>query len=334
MTSTPGGGASGANGPPVPPASPAVAGPGGRRSRVGVTVAAVVIVVVVLVAGLYFFYPRPPSSTRSLEEGGFTRGEAVTFVYNGTATFLCTPGMSVMFPGNATAAAAAATTPCEVGNASQSAVVQVPEWVLVPAFAGLSIFGVAALGATATGVPTYNGTPLGVDCGAGGSATACVDHPAYLYSPLFTLVEQHIGATTGYGGLPLGVLPTPAHEHLIDTTRSYPNVPWGTIAVLVFDPNIWPAPATGRCTAVVGSNLSDPTAHCLTSLTNLTAALTTCTTANAHANSNEPIWATLADPCTQVVVPGVSSPGELALLNGNLYIPFAVEPGALASYPS
>lgn len=305
-----------------------------------IAVAAVIVVIVVVLAAILLYVTpgylvsHSSSTAPRYSAGGFTRGQVVTFLYNGTDTYLCTPAMSVMYPGNSTAASASSTTSCEVGNASQNAVPQVPEWILVPAFAGLSIFGVTALGATADGLPAYNGTTIGVDCGAGGSKTACVDHPTYLFSPLFTAVEDHLSLGQGYGGLPLGVLPTPAHEHLIDTPPTYPNVQWGTIAVLVFDPNIWPSPTTGACTALVGSNLSAPTGHCLTSLAGLTAALTTCSSAVAHANAREPIWATLGDPCAQVVVPGVTVVSELSNLNGNLYIPFAVTPGVPSFLPS
>lgn len=303
-------------------------------------IGAIVVVIIVVVATVLLYVTpgylvsHAGSSRPVYSAGGFTEGQVVTFVYNGTDTFLCTPPMSVMYPTNSTAASASSTTECEVGNASQNAVPQVPEWVLVPAFAGLSIFGVASLGATTDGLPTYNGTTVGVDCGAGGSKMACVDHPHYLYSPLFAAVEQHLNLRNGYGGLPLGVLPTPAHEHLIDTSPNYPNVQWGTIAVLVFDPDIWPNPSTGTCSAVVSSNLSSPTANCLTSLAKLDGALTTCATAVAHANANEPIWTTLGDPCTQVVVPGVTVVSEISSLNGNLYIPFLVTPGVPSFMPS
>ncbi len=318
--------------------------PAARKGHAGSWIAVLVAVIVILAAGLSYYYlvylPGTRSSTPLLEEAGFTDGSVVTFVYNGTDTFLCEPSMSVMFPNDPTASAAAATTPCEVGNASQNAVSQVPEWVLVPAYAGLSIFGVTALGANARGFPAVNGTALPTDCGAGGSPTACVDHPTYLYSPLFVAVEDHLNLTNGYGGLPRGVLPTPAHDHLLDTGTKYPNVEWGTIAVLVLDPNILPNRSTGTCAATVPSNLSSPTGNCLTSLNALEAALTTCSSAAANFNAaaKNPIWQTLVSvgvsPCAQVFVPGASSAAQISHLNANLYIPFLVQPGAPASFPS
>lgn len=326
------------------PSSPALKPP----SHAGrwVAVVAVIIVIIVVAATVLYVYPgylKPSSSPPAvLEEGGFTLGQVVTFVYNGSNTYLCTPAMSVMFPGNSTAASAAGTTPCEVGNASQNAVSQVPEWVLVPAYAGLSIFGVPALGASSSGFPTMNGTTVLTDCGAGGSAAACVDHPSYLYSPLFTAVEATIGAASGYGGLPPGVLPTPAHDHVINTSATFPNVQWGTIAVLVLDPNILPDRATGACSATVHSNLSSPTGNCLTSLAALDRATSTCSSSVVGFNgaTRNPIWKELNNltgttVCDQVVVPGdVSITQVNDDLNSNLYIPFLVKPGAPGAFPA
>ncbi|HEV2316145.1 MAG TPA: hypothetical protein VGV89_01030 [Thermoplasmata archaeon] len=330
---------------PTPAAAPPAAPPAKSRVRAAaIAVVAIVIVIVVVLAGLYYakIGPFASSSSVALEEGGFTLGQVVTFTYNGTNTYLCTPGMSTMFPGNSTATAAAGTTMCEVGNAQQNAIFQVPEWVLVPAFAGLSVFGVSALGASSDGFPTMNGTTVLTDCGAGGTKAACVDHPTYLYSPLFVAVEQSIGKPGGYGGLPPGVLPTPAHDHVINTSTDYPNVQWGTIAVLVLDPNILPDRASGACTATVHSNLSNPIGNCLTSLAALDRAATTCSSSVVAYNTAtaNPIWKTLnglakGTVCDQVVVPGdLTIPQINANLNGNLYIPFKVTPGAPSSFPS
>ncbi len=318
---------------PTPTAPSVVARP---PSHLGRNLAVIVVVILVALAGVfvYYYYLRPKSAAPALTEGGFTEGQVVTFQYNGTNTFLCTPALLTFFPA---ASGAAAKTNCEVGAADQIAVSQVPEWVLVPAFAGLSVFGVTALGANSRGFPVFGGNALLTDCGAGGSNTSCPDHPTYLYSPLFAAVEQHLGITAGYGGLPQGVLPTPAHDHLINTTATFPNVYWGTVAVLVFDPNIWPARDTGTCSKVVADNLTSPTGNCLTSLAALVSAITTFTSANAAANggsSPNPIWATLANTSLQVVIPGLTTPGQIMNLNSNLYIPFAVQPGAPPSFPA
>ncbi len=305
-----------------------------RRSSKTPAVVAVVIVVLLVIAGVYWFYLRPAPATSSapnLLEGGFTGGQVVTFVYNGTNTYFCTPGLLTFY---ANATQAAGKTPCEVGAANQTSVVQVPEWVLIPAFAGLSVFGATSLGANDRGFPQVQGKALLTDCGAGGTPTACVDHPTYLYSPLFSKVERYVNITNGYNGLPEGVLPTPAHDPLLNTSTTFPNVAWGTIAVLVFDPNIWPSRSSGSCSATVTSNLSSPTKNCLTSLSALDAALTTSDSAVANANKGEPIWQALGDPSTEVVIPGDLTISEINNLNSNLYIPFAVQPGPPPSFPS
>lgn len=329
--------------PPAAPAAPPPPAPPKPRGRWWIPLVAVAVVVIVVAPTLLYVYPgylRKPSSS-ALTEGGFTMGQVVTFTYNGSNTYVCTPDLSVMFPGNASAAAAASATECEVGNASQNAVPgQVPEWVLVPGFAGLSVFGQTALGSTSDGFPTVNGSTLLTDCGGGASPSACVDHPTYLYSPFFVAVEVHLGLG-GVGGLDLGVLPTPAHDHLINTNPTYPNVPWGTIAAIVLDPNIFPDRATGTCTEIVPSNLTRPTANCLTTLTALDAATQTCSTSVTDFNAavSNPIWATLnvltgTTVCQQVVVPGDVTITEVnSDLDSNLYIPFSVSPGAPSSFP-
>ena len=153
-------------------------------------------------------------------------------------------------------------------------------------------------------------------------------------------MEDHFNLTNGYGGLPLGVLPTPAHDHLLDTPTKYPNVEWGTIVVLVLDPNILPNRATGMCTATDPSNLSSPTGNCLTTLNALKAAMTTCSSAAANFNAagKNPTWQTLVSvggsPCAQVFVPGATSIAQISNLNSNLYIPFLVQPGTPSSFPS
>lgn len=305
---------------------------------------AIVVVILVVAGGLGYYYgvyvpghksPSGSGLNSSLEMGGFADGQVVTFVYNGSHNYLCTPSMSVMFPGNATASAAASTTQCEVGNASQNAVPQVPQYILVPAFAGLSIFGVGALGANASGFPEVNGSAWATDCGAGGTTTACPDHPTYLYSPLFAEVEAHLNITKGYGGLPEGVLPTPAHDHLLNTATTFPNVEWGITVVLVLDPNIYPEQQAASCKVAAPSNLSSPTGNCLTSFTALQDAVKGCSSSAVSFNSatKNPIWQTLVGAgvpgCSQVYVPGGTSQ-----LNGNLYIPFAVVPGAPPMWPS
>lgn len=333
--------------PPEEPARPSPGGPGyraaGRSSGWTWTVAAIVVVILVIVGGLGYYYgvyrPAHPSSpgarvNSSLQMGGFDSGQVVTFLYNGTTTSLCTPTATSLFPNDPNASAASHFTTCEVGAANQNAVSQVPEYILVPAFAGLSVFGVAALGANASGFPVVNHSALATDCGAGGTPTACPDHPTYLYSPLFTEVEEHLGLKSGYGGLSEGVLPTPAHDHLINTATTYANVYWGSTVVLVLDPNIFPDRSSAACSVVESSNLSNPTGNCLTSFAALERATTTCSSSAADFNdaTSNPIWQTLVSAgvagCSQVYVPG-----GVNALNANLYIPFSVSPGAPPMFP-
>jgi hypothetical protein len=304
-------------------------------------IALVVVVVLIVAGGAAYYYvtmKKSPSSSNgvneSLEMGGFDNGQIVTFLYNGTNTELCTPSATSLFPSDPNASLAATHTACEVGAADQNAVPQVPQYILVPAFAGLSIFGVPALGASSHGFPEVNGSVLLTQCGAGGTSTACPAHPTYIYSPEFTAVEDHLGiaANAEPGGLPPGTLPTPAHDHLIDTATTYPNVYWGITVVLVLDPNIYPAQMSPTCTASVPSNLSSATGNCLTSYAALQRAMTTCSSSAVAFNSavKNPIWQTLGSGCDQVVVPG----GSLGDLNANLYIPFSVSPGAPPMFPS
>lgn len=323
--------------PPAPPA------PRKRLPTWVTVVVAVAVAVAVVVAGISIYYVAHPTSspTKTFTTGGFTEGQPVTFFYPSVTStpangsWVCTPGLTAFFPSETNASR---STSCEAGAANQTAVPgQLPQWVLVPAFAGLSVFGVTALGASAQGFPEFNGTTIPADCGGGGSPTACADHPTYLYSPLFADVENFLNLTTGYGGLPLGVLPTPSHDHLLNTSTTYPNIPWGSIVVLVLDPNIFPNRTTGDCTQVVASNLSNPTGNCLNSIAALDRALSTYSSAVANANggaNNNPIWKTFGGPTLQVIVPGDLTIPQINELNMNFYDWFAVSPGAPSSFPS
>ncbi|MHB8567914.1 MAG: hypothetical protein ACYC7D_14085 [Nitrososphaerales archaeon] len=214
---------------------------------------------------------------------------------------------------------------CEAGAGGQFPSGAAPLWILVPAYAGLSVFGVTSFGASPLGYPTFQNHVIRTDCGAGTTATACPDHPSYTYSPAFTAVEQYLGITSGTLGLPEGVLPTPAHTHIINTA---PPSAWFIIVVLVFDPNIMPQPATGHCNQFVSSALKDPTDNCLTSLSALKDALTTQSSAAiSHANAKNPIWLALGKPTTQVVIPGDSTVSSIGNANTNIVLYFNVTPG-------
>lgn len=264
------------------------------------------------------------SMAQLLQSGGFVNSQTQTFGYS--SNYQCVPSLTT-FGFNATEAGnAAQTTACEVGAGNSSAVTNAfPVFVLVPAYAGLSIFGVGKLGASAQGYPVFDNQTIATQCGAGGTGAACPDHPTYLYSPDFTLVEQHLGIQSGIFGLPEGVLPTPSHDHLVGVNGTQ-SIPWYMVTVLVFDPNVMPNAVTGQCTQVVQSDLADPTGNCLNSLAALQAALTTKTTATANANAtqDDPIFDTFGGVQTQVLIPGVTDIAETSPANSNLFLFFNV----------
>lgn len=261
----------------------------------------------------------------------FLGGNVISTTY--TRNYSCVPNLSEFFVNQSNASKIA--TGCEVGTANKSdyPAGTAPLYVLVPAYGGLSIFGVAALGANAQGYPTftYNKSDyvIPTDCGASGSLTGCMDHPLYAYSPVFTAVEDSLNITKGVFGLPEGVLPLPSHDHLLgfETTTS---IPWNVVVVLVNDPNIMPNPQTGQCTQIVPSNQSNSTENCLNSITALERAMGTQDSAVSLANTNNPIWNTLGKPMEQVVVPGATSPSTLgSVANTNIVLYF----NATSNYP-
>jgi len=313
-----------------------------RRTGVSNTVFASAIIVLLIFGAfgytLYFTKPSGTSATTKtsfstiyrtatsvsgitaalFQTGGFYNGTVVTFTY--LYNYKCLPGLLTFFPNQT---AAASKTDCEVGAGNSTAEAGAAAlWVVVPAYAGLSVFGVEALGASPEGYPVYGNQTIVTDCGASGTASGCPDHPLLLYSPFFTAVEQHLGITNGYGGLPEGVLPTPAHDHLIDCC--FQTVPWYTVVVLDFDPNIMPNPVTGQCTQVVPSSLPNPTANCLNNYSALADALATQDSAISTINAKNPIWQTLGGPTTQVVVPGAATAVQLVNANTNLFEHFTV----------
>jgi hypothetical protein len=260
-----------------------------------------------------------------LKSGGFLNAQTVTFGYS--QNYTCTPSLT-SFGFNATETAAAQkVTGCEVGAGNSTAVAKAaPVFVLVPAYAGLSIFGVPKLGASAQGYPIFDNQTIVTDCGAGGTNSSCPFHPTYLYSPDFSAVETHLGIKNGIFGLPQGVLPTPAHDHVVGYSDNA-SIPWYLVTVLVFDPNIMPNAVTGQCQQIVKSNLTDPTQNCLNTLSAIQSALGTRTTATANANAtqNDPIYDTFGGVATQVTIPGVTMVSETSPANANLFLYFNVE---------
>jgi hypothetical protein len=321
-----------------------VASPGASTKTVSRTVFAVTTIVVIAVAALgYGLYadqvlkPAPPTpQARIGVTGGFLNSKVVSFEFY--LNFSCTPSLTQLFPNDGNATAAAGVTSCEAGKAGTFPSNALPVWGMAPAFAGLSIFGITNFGATADGFPTWNGTTILTDCTGMGSAHKCPDHPPLFYSPIIVAVENYLGIksgmTVGSTTLPEGVLPFMAHTHIVETDAGQQDIPWNAIGVFVFDPNIFPNPVTGTCTQVVPSNLTNPTANCLTNTAALKAAMATSDTAVINANTppysgskSNPIWFGLglnSMPPVQVVIAGATSPAQYNVANSNIDVPFAV----------
>ncbi|MDE1833599.1 MAG: hypothetical protein KGH58_04240 [Candidatus Micrarchaeota archaeon] len=257
-----------------------------------------------------------PNSTGS---GGFYDSNTVAFAY--TRPYYCTPSANALFQNASGTQASGATNGCELGISGNDLNAD-PQWIIVPAYAGLTVFGI---GASAQGFPVFRNSTVITQCGAGSTLSSCPDHPDYLYSPLFSAVESYMNLSGGFDGLPKGVLPMPSHDHVVLDDEDGSDTNWYTVGVLVFDPNIMPNATNGKCTQVVASNLSDPTGNCLTSLSALAAAMGTSSSSVGAANSGNPIWNALGKPKMQVFIPNDSSASEINNSNSNLKIPFIVE---------
>jgi len=316
-------------------------------SNVVFVVTAVVLIVIAAI-GYYLYYTKPttvqtvtppsggapsggaPSGGVAANvfpvNGAFANGKVVAFIY--TSGEQCASVPTSFFPSSDVANK---VMNCEVGIAPSSPVSGAkPLWVLVPVFAGLSIFGVPQLGASPEGYPTFNGITILTHCGASGTPSGCMHHPPLLYSPAFDVVERYLNITNGVFGLPQGVLPTPAHSHLVEDVNTG-FIPWTITVVLVFDPNIFPDPITGRCHQIAPSSLPNPTANCLNSTDALKRAMVTQNAAIAQINAKNPIWLALnkafnTQILTQVVIPGVSDPSKIGTPNSNLVLVFDVKP--------
>jgi len=315
------------------------------RERPGVSTAAFAgtVVVLLIVAGIgYALYatqsPHTVTSTQVSTitatastsstpsqlgfTGGFLNSKIVSFVFYRAP--VCSPSLTSLFSGDKAAANASAKTNCEVGAKGTFPPAAVPVWGMVPMFAGLSVFGIPQFGSTPQGFPSYHNQTILTNCAAIGSPLSCPDHPMLMYSPAFVMVQQSMGINNGLMGLPEGVMPFPAHTHIVSTDDGQKDVPWDVVSVLVWDPNIFPNPVTGTCSQTVPSSLANATANCLTSLKALQSALTTTNDAVAQANANNPVWTALGKPLTQVMIPGVTDPSQITNSNTNIDVPFAV----------
>ena len=256
-----------------------------------------------------------PALASALGQNGYLPGNAANYTSN-VVTMSFTGSGVCEFNGTAVETQEpdneSESSYCEIGvgeDASQG----YPLWILIPAFSGTSIFGINTLGASAQGLPVYNGNVMGVECGPGGTVASCPDHPEYSYSPMWVGIEQSSGIYNGIFGLPEGVLPVPGHTHANEDSYLGSTGKWYIIPVFVLDPNVMPNATTGSCSRLTASNLTNATSNCLDSFGEIFRAMTTSSSAVANANSGNPIWRMFGNTTLQAVVPGLT-PG-LAVVN-------------------
>ena len=241
------------------------------------------------------------NAANAFQTKAFQNGNIVNFAY--FDNFTCFPSPAVTYLNSSESVAASSVTACEFGSAiGVNTTDSIPRWDLIPAFAGLSVYGYAAYGSTPQGYPTYDGQIVPTECGAGGTSNACLHRPSYFYSTIISAIENRIGISAGINGLPEGVLPNAARDILVSSKHNSTISSSYSVRVWVFDPNIFPNSTTGKCRQVAPSNLTDPIAHCLTSVDALLAAINTNDSAIAVINANNILWKTARRPTTQVAI--------------------------------
>lgn len=231
---------------------------------------------------------------------GFRNGAVVSLNYS--APNGCSSSLSTIFNNYPEAVNASAVTNCESGTPVPTPANSFATYVLVPSFAGLSIYGQTGWNATAQGYPTFWGNTIVTQCGAAGTPAGCATSANSVinyYSLGVSNWEKTLGITNGKFGLPEGVMPNAARDRLI------PNVTSGytyLVRVGVNDPNIFPNATTGKCTQVVASNQTKPTANCLNSTAALARALVTSDSAVVTANKNNPLYNAKGPHTTQASI--------------------------------
>ncbi|MDE1857267.1 MAG: hypothetical protein KGH98_04285 [Candidatus Micrarchaeota archaeon] len=268
-------------------------------------------------------YAKVPYNGFAPVYAAFLNGTIVSEVYlpvTDPKNFSCSPRTPQVFQNEL---AVANITWCEAG-AKGNTIDADPQWLEIPAFAGMTIFG-SSFGANQSGFPVFQNRSIMMHCGSGvGSPTMCLDHPTLMYSPLFTDMERLINITNGTQGLPEGVLPVPSHDHLIITDENGQFIRWYLVNVLVFDPNIFPDARTGKCAQIANSSLQDPTLNCLVSLGAVANAMTTNDSAVAAINANNPVWIAAGRPMTEVYVPN-DTVSTLNQSNANVDMNFSIQ---------
>lgn len=248
------------------------------------------------------------------ESGAFFNGSEATYIYTGN--YSCYPPLSSVIH-NTTINESKYACYAGIKSAESQAL---PDWILVPAYAGMSVFGINS----SNGMPVFMNKTVYTDCGAGNTSTRCTADPQYIYSPEFKSIENY-AKISSTNGKPYGIMPLPAHSHLVNNTFSGDPIPWYVIIVYVFDPNIMPNATNGECTAVIASNVTNPTGNCLTSAIAIKRALTTYDNATENSNLNNPVWEALGKPMTEIYIPNATNPSQYGNPNTNIVIPFAVK---------
>jgi hypothetical protein len=241
------------------------------------------------------------NATVSINVTAFQNGNTIKLVY--FENFTCAPAPSTVYLNNSESVNATAVTACEFGSSvGVNTTGSIPRWDLIPAFAGMSVYGYNAYGASPQGYPVYNGMVLRTECAAGQTTKACIHRPIYIYSPILSAGERLMNVSNGMNGLPEGVLPNAARDLLVSQNANGTIQRAYEVRVWVFDPNIFPNLTTGKCIQVANSSLADPTADCLTSLASLRTALATVDTDISAINSNNILWKVAGGPDTQAVI--------------------------------
>lgn len=233
--------------------------------------------------------------------GAFQNGQVVHFAT--TAPSNCTSTISALYNNYPEAVNALAATNCEIGVGINTAGMS-PQYMISPAFAGLSIYGQVGWNSTPQGYPTFNKTVIVTSCGASTSPSNCsaTSTTKYFYSPGASVFEKTLGYTNGVFGLPEGVMAKPAHDLLIGANVGQTLTETYLVRVAVFDPNIFPNATTGQCRQWVASNLTNPTGNCLNNIAALARALNTTDTAVANANKNNILFLTKGIPSYQATI--------------------------------
>ncbi len=208
-----------------------------------------------------------------------------------TTPSVCTSSVGSLYNGYSQAVNASSATNCEVGVGISNTVGMYPLYMIVPSFAGLTIYGQNSW-SSSNGFPVYNGQTVVTDCAASRSQSPCnaTSAKAY-YSPGIATLETSIGITNGTFGYPQGVLQNAARDYVFPSVVGSNSITsMYVVRIGVYDPNIFPNATTGLCHQWVASNQTSPLANCLNNTAAISRALNTADSAVAAANAKNPIY--------------------------------------------